>query len=203
MTDKQTKLIEKYRDCNVDYSDWYENIYDTFREDMSAVGIYVSDIQFSGFWSQGSGASFTGSIEDIELFLKHHKLEQEYPWVTKLVSLGGGFDLRITRTASHYVHENTVSATLEDTDMFSNILNVGDDGLREHIVDDWDYRLDQEYTGIETDVTAIIRGYCQNLYMCLDAEHEYLTSDEAVWEAIIANEWETTIEAEEEDMCLN
>ena len=202
MTDKQAKLIEKYRDCNVDYFDWWEGIYETFRGDMSGKGIYVSDIRFSGFWSQGDGASFTGRIDDIKLFLEEHKLEQDYPWITKLISLGGGFDLRISRTASHYVHENTVAASLEDTDMFENTLNVGDDGLREHIVADWDYRLDQEYTNIETDVTAIIRGYCQNLYMCLDAEHEHLTSDESVWEAIVANEWETTLEAEEEDMCL-
>ena len=202
MTDKQAKLIEKYRDCNVDYFDWWEGVYDTFREDMSTKGIYVSDISFSGFWSQGDGASFTGRIEDTKLFLEEHKLEQNFPWITKLVSLGGGFDLPISRTASHYVHENTVSASLEDTDMFSNVLSVGDDGLREHIITDWDYRLDYEYTSFETAVTAIIRDYCRDLYRELNAEHECLTSDEAVWEAIVANEWETTLESEEEDMCL-
>ena len=197
MTDKQAKLIEKYRDCNVDYFDWWEGIYETFIYDMLGKGIHVSDISFSGFWSQGDGASFTGRIEDIKLFLEEHKLTDTYPWITKLVSLGGGFDLRITRTSHHYVHENTVSASLEDTDMFNNVLSVGDDGLREHIVTDWDYRLDQEYTNIETDVTAIIRGYCQDLYRMLEEEYEHLTSDESVWEAIVANEWETTIEAEE------
>ena len=86
--------------------------------------------------------------------------------------------------------------------MFSNVLSVGDDGLREHIVAHWDYQLDQEYTSFETAVTAIIRGYCQSLYIALDEEHEHLTSDESVWEAIVANEWETTLESEEEDMCL-
>ena len=202
MTDKQAKLIEKYRDCNVDYFDWWEGIYETFIYDMLGKGIYVSDIRFSGFWSQGDGASFTGRIEDTKLFLEEHKLGQNYPWVAKLVSLGGGFDLYITRTASHYVHENTVSASLEDTDMFNNVLSVGDDGLREHIVAHWDYQLDQEYTSIETDVTAIIRGYCQDLYRMLEEEYDHLRSDESVWEAIVANEWETTLESEEEDMCL-
>jgi hypothetical protein len=196
--ERKQALIEQYRDCNVDCYDWWEGTYDTFREDMSAAGIYVSDIRFSGFWSQGDGASFTGRIDDIGLFLKHHKLEKDYPWITKLVSLGGGFDLRISRTSHHYVHENTVSATLEDTDMFSNVLNVGDDGLREHIVAHWDTLLDSEYTSIETDVTAIIRDYCQDLYRMLEEEHEHLTSDESVWEAIESNEWDRE---EEEELC--
>ena len=202
MTDKQAKLIEKYRDCNVDYFDWWEGVYESFIYDMSGKGIHVSDMRFSGFCSQGDGASFTGRIIDTKLLFAEHDLAQSYPWITKLMSLGGGFDMPINRTSSHYVHENTVSAWLESTDMFNNVLNVGDDGLREHIVAHWDVQLDQEYTSIETDVTAIIRSYCQDLYTSLEEEHEHLTSDESVWEAIVANEWETTLEAEEEDMCL-
>jgi hypothetical protein len=196
--ERKQALIEQYRDCNVDCYDWWEGIYEMFASDMSGKGIYVSDMRFSGFWSQGDGASFTGRVDDISLFLKEHDLTQSYPWMTKLISLGGGFDLRIQRTSHHYVHENTVSASLEDTDMFNNVLNVGDDGLREHIVAHWDTLLDSEYTSIETDVTAIIRDYCQDLYRMLEEEHEHLTSDESVWEAIESNEWDRE---EEEELC--
>ncbi len=53
------ELIEKHRDINVDH-DWWDCTYDHFMEDMKQVGITVKDMRFSGFWSQGDGASFTG-----------------------------------------------------------------------------------------------------------------------------------------------
>ena len=40
----------------------------------------------------------------------------------------------------------------------------------------------------ETAVTEQWRTYMHELYRKLEAEYEYLTSDEAVWETITANE---------------
>ncbi len=51
-------LIDKYRDVLVGHGDWYESVYEHFKEMMSVIGIRVDKVYFSGFWSQGDGACF-------------------------------------------------------------------------------------------------------------------------------------------------
>lgn len=193
------ELIEHYRDINVDVYEWWEGVYDAFREDMSDKHIEVEDMRFSGFWCQGDGASFTGYIKDNLEFLKTHNLAETYPYIMRLIEHGGDFTLRIERTGRNYVHENTVAAELSYTDMFYNILPCGpDDTLRAEVVAQWDALLDEEYARLADDVTSVIRGYCHDLYRSLNDEYDYLTSDEAVWEAIVANDLDA-IEDEEEE----
>lgn len=183
--ERKQALIERYRDFNVEYIEWWDCVYDRFKEDMEEVGIEVDDMSFSGFWSQGDGASFTGYMRS-KPFFEQHKLADSYPWMAKLISHGGDFTLRIERTSDHYVHENTVGVDLTFTDMFYHVLP--NDGVRAEVIEQWDYQLDAEYEGIAKAATDIIRGYCRDLYRRLQEEYDYLTSDEAVWDAIVAND---------------
>lgn len=194
-TERQQKLIERYRDFNVEHIEWWDCTYDDFKEDMEKVGIHVDNMNFSGFWSQGDGASFTGCISDNKLFLEHHNLTESYPWLTKLMSHGGGFSLSIERTGHFYVHENTVSIGLSYTDNFRNVLP--DDGVRAAVIEQWDEHLEAEYNTIWQAVTDIVRGYCRDLYRRLEETYDYYTSDEAVWEAILANELDEEEDEEE------
>ncbi len=186
-------LIEKHRDINTDY-DWWDCVYDHFAEEMRTKHIDVDKMLFSGFWSQGDGASFTGHITNSKAFMETHDLTETYPWVTKLLAAGGDFDLRIERTSHHYVHENTVSAYIASADMFCNLLDS--DEFRDLITTQWDKNLDKEYDQLESHVTEIIRDYCVDLYHRLEKEYDYLTSDEAVWDAIVANDLDVIEEME-------
>jgi len=56
--------------------------------------------------------------------------------------------------------------------------------FHEQIVDQWDKQLDQEIAAFEDDVAEQWRTYMQDLYFKLEAEYDYLTSDEAVWETM-------------------
>lgn len=49
--------------------EWYQDTIELFTEDMEEFGLNInsSDVQFSGFYSQGDGASFTASASDIDL----------------------------------------------------------------------------------------------------------------------------------------
>jgi hypothetical protein len=38
---------------------WEDGVTEGFKEDMEEIGISDIDISYSGFWSQGDGASFT------------------------------------------------------------------------------------------------------------------------------------------------
>jgi len=192
--ERKQALIKRYRDLNVEYIEWWDCIYDDFKEDMEKVGIEVEDMRFSGFWSQGDGASFTGYMRS-KPFFEYHKLADSYPWMAKLISHGGDFTLRIERNSySHYVHENTVSVELTFTDMFCHILP--NDGVRAEVIERWDNLLEAEYNTICDTVTDIVRGYCHDLYSRLEETYDYLTSDEAVWEAILANELDEEDEEE-------
>jgi len=191
MTDKtftpeQLKLIEKHRDINV-FDDWYDWTYDDFKTQMANKHIEVDDIRFSGFWSQGDGASFTGYIKDNKAFLETHGLTESYPWITKLLGMGGDYTLKIERTSHHYVHENTIGVDLIYTSLFSHHIEQRDD-LRSVIAERWDQHLDEEYASLAGVVSEIIRGYCRDLYNQLEKEYDYLTSNVAVWYAIEINE---------------
>ena len=186
--ERKAQLIEKYRDFNV-YDGWWDWVYDDFALQMANKHIEVNDMRFSGFWSQGDGASFTGYIRDNEQFLKDHNLTESYPWMTKLLEMGGEYTLSIERTSHHYVHENTVGVDLTYTCMFSHQIETESQGdLRGAVANHWDQHLDAEYATICATVAEIVRGYCRDLYNQLEEEYNYLTSDEAVWETIQNND---------------
>lgn len=149
---------------------------------MSDVGIYVSQMHFSGFWSQGDGASFEGHISDLALFIRKHSIEA--PTILSLLSedsFDGDFK---TYVRGYYVHSGCMSFEHQQEftgpdyndpllDAAANVKN----GLAE---EEW----------IELTLNRapdIFRGYADDLYRSLEQEYEYLTSDEQVLELLISN----------------
>lgn len=197
--ERKAALIERYRDINVDFDDWFDYIYDHFIEDMKAKHIVAENPQFSGFWSQGDGASFTGYVSsaDTKTFIEDNGLAGDFPAVMRLLEHGGTFTIMFIRGSNrHYVHENTVHADISYADNFVHVLSS--DTFRDTIITAWDRELDGEYTRLAEAVTTILRDHCRDLYDRLKKEYDYLTSDEAVWEAIIANDL-IEVEIEEDD----
>lgn len=175
------ELIEKHWDINVSH-DWWEYTYEEFKIEMQTKGITVDDMNFTGFYSQGDGASFTGRIDMIQ-FLKVHELEQKYMGATFFAGQGELW-VDITRGGSRYYHENSVNFNLE-ADTYNN---YEDDSTRYEVYDTMETVLNSEWKDLETEVTDICRGYMQDLYSKLRDEYEALTSREAIWETIVANE---------------
>ena len=183
--------LDEYRDSNTDH-DWWDCLYEGFKEDMTEKGIAVDDISFSGFWSQGDGASFTGYIADLEKYLAAYENEGAYPTLRKLQAMGGNVALRWYRAGHHYVHEYTLEmdASVEsfhicwwaDPEM---------DPLRAAVLEVLDEEANRELTKLEASVKENIRNLCRGLYRQLEEEYDYLTSDEAVKESLVANDiWE-------------
>lgn len=179
---QRSELIDKHWDINVDH-EWWDCTYDEFKLDMQTKGIEVKDINFSGFYSQGDGACFTGII-DMKVFLKIHNLEQEFMGATFFASQNELY-ATIDRThSSHYSHEHTVEVNLqEDT---YNDYDEGD--LRSEVYEKMSDILNDEWARLDDVVTEICRGYMQDLYSKLRDEYEYLTSKEVIWETIVAND---------------
>lgn len=180
LTDEQKELIEKHRDINTNY-DWWEYTYEYWAEKLIEKGIEPDDFRFSGFYSQGDGASFAGKLNLLQ-FLKAHNLTMEYPAATFFADdyLGA----RLFRSASHYSHEHTVNISTN----FGDYNDYDEDDLRYEVYNTMRDELNDETPELEETLIDICRGYMRALYSDLRDEYEYLTSDEAVWETIVAND---------------
>lgn len=187
------RVIERYRDVNVDDSlEWWDGVYEAWRERLEGLGYPNPDIRFSGFWNQGDGASFTAdsvpppSESDVP----------SWPVLRGLILLGCDVDAdspvgsgetpldwfsgKVTRFTSRYVHENTVEVsadvdfpcyTKEEDEQFGGLIS----------------RVERELVGYGDGLTETVRDLCSEIYSDLEKEYEHLTSDEAVAEWIEAN----------------
>ena len=196
MTDassQRTALLEKYRYINVEHNNWWDCVESDFIEDMKAVGIYVDRIYFSGFWSQGDGACFVGSLDNALTYLNHHHVDQ-FPMLRKLVEMGGS----VWATSEHrgrYYHSSSVSINAE-CEAFWQCANPKSE-LQEAVIQRWDGMVDKEIVDFEAALAEQWRTYMNDLYTKLEEEHDYLTSDDGVWDTLVANELIEDLEEEE------
>lgn len=185
-------LLIKYRECNVDFDDWYEYVYQEFTEDMEAIGVRVDNIYFSGFWSQGDGACFEGRVEDSKTFLKNF---QGYPMLNNLASNGGSVTISVTHSG-HYYHENCTHWNYE-FDTFELVVPALTD-FHEKVIRIMDEELDIEASKFEAEAIEFMKDKMRELYSKLSDEYDHLTSDEVVAETIVANDWHINNDDNEE-----
>ncbi len=179
------KTIDKHRHINVDGIDWWDSIYEMFKEDMNEQGIYVSKMYFSGFWSQGDGACFEGHLDDIPLFLEKNFKPDDYPMIRKLLDSGGSLKFS-TSHSGHYYHENCTRFYIE-ADRLEYCVDIPTD-FHQQVVEQWDKELDNEIVDFEKESVEIFKNHMRTLYRKLEKEYDYLVTDEAVKETVIAND---------------
>lgn len=181
---QRTALLEKYRYINVEHTNWWDCVESDFVEDMKQVGIQVDKIYFSGFWSQGDGACFVGQLANALTYLNHHHVDQ-FPMLRKLIEMDG----TVWATSEHrgrYYHSSSVSINAE-CDPFWQCTDPKSE-LQEAVIQRWDGMVDKEIVDFEAALAEQWRTYMDDLYTKLEEEHDYLTSDDAVWDTLEANE---------------
>ncbi len=175
--EQQAKAIEIYRDINVDHQDWHDFVKEEHHEKLEAVGFNGVDSAYTGFWSQGDGASFTADSVDIEKFLRATKRWTHYRPLHEMIRINEIW-AKVVRTTHHYYHENTTQAEVHG----------------EHYLD-FTPRQESLYEELEKELDEYITKAGQEYYRALNDAHDDLTSDEQVKQTIIANDMEF-----EEDM---
>ena len=196
----QENALDNNRDINVDYDGWEDGVTETFKEEMSEIGIDDITISYSGFYSQGDGASFTSedidtrklfnaigiqSNESLDMKTDDERKKGEnkdfYDLLDRMEDVGQLVrnrikpeEIRVTieRTDNRHVHYNTVRANVEIWDE--------PDGWEEP------YGFTDK---LEDTVTEHIRGLCKDLYRRLEKEYDLLTSDDSVKETLIDNDY--------------
>ena len=167
--DQKKKAIDKHREINVDYG-WHDGILSEFEEALEILGFKNIVSSYSGFWSQGDGASFIGEFiiptDDDTLEMRVKKLESEYTWIyvnfnfDKYLKMTFDDDeslyletYEVYRMGHHYSHSNTITCDHDEL---------------------------KEFT----------RSFSDFIYRTLEKEYDHLTSDEVVKETLISNEIE-------------
>jgi hypothetical protein len=181
-----TDFIDKHRYINVDYDDWHECTSDHWVEKLQEQGFHNVETGFTGFYSQGDGASFTGRLFHTGLvkFMELHGLAQRYPHMF-VMAQQQLISYNIYRTTHHYYHEHTVNIEGE----LDTIYEPEDEtDLRENALYEVYCKAEYELTDLARDILETSRGLMQDMYSDLRTDYEYLTSDEAVRETLMIND---------------
>jgi hypothetical protein len=95
-----------------------------------------------------------------------------------LIKLNHGDNCETYKTAVHFISQ------------WNELVQKHSDGITlDKVSEENEYEFDKEVEGIENDFTKSI---CEDYRIILQKEYEYLTSEEAIIESIISNEYEFT-----------
>jgi hypothetical protein len=174
----QKKIIERERESYPINPAWYNFIIEDQTKILEILGFSDIKISFSGFSSQGDGASFTGKYSYWAEWKKEltdyapdtikegEKLEE----IQKKAAYS--LSATITRNGIRYVHENSVS------------MDVELDGKEE----------DEIFNEIEIEFREWAQNYMRGIYEALEEEYESLTSYEYIKEDLENSDLEYTEE---------
>lgn len=160
---------------------WYDSTIEDFCDNiLPHFGIDVSykDVAFSGFWSQGDGASFTGlfylsDVNPTDLIVSAPSEVELHQLVEELAELAESHpDIqgKVTRMSSIYSHSNTMI--------------IGD-----YSSDEGYYNKETEaFAAAEDNLLSIFRQLADWLYSRLNSEYDYYLADAT------ASQWSEAIE---------
>ena len=108
--DKVLEAVKEAMQFNLNEN--YESIADNeithFKERLESEGFRKIDVRYSGFWSQGDGASFTADCDSTKLIAKHFPTNTPKQFKKMiLLGLGDTISFEIYRQVwGGYVHDN-------------------------------------------------------------------------------------------------
>lgn len=169
----KAKILERYRDINTDH-EWWNAMYSHYISDrLEPMGYDDIKINFSGFYSQGDGASFTALI-DTARYIKTHKLQKEFPLIYKYPET---CRISLERITHHYSHKMTVKTSSSCYGNSAFPQNKND-------------RLENEVDALEKLIERERINLCHDLYGDLEKDYDGLREDEAIIDTLEANEYD-------------
>ena len=169
--DAKERAREWWRGGFLQDSDWHIFTIDDAKECMTLLGFAVTDVLYTGFWSQGDGACFTGqwyaeNVCPVAKMRAHSPKDAVLLRLSRDLNALARKDKEACATLKHcgsYCHENTIGFSV-------------------------DCRRDDTADALK----ELSREAMQWIYRQLEAEYEYLTADAQVDGAIRVNEYEFT-----------
>lgn len=187
--------------------EWWDYVYEDANTVAATLGIDIGEqcnrtvggkqiktpaIQFSGFWSQGDGASFAGVLHVARMNGCLDKLKEYVGNLTEehVLYRMAVFAQNIYNSVVVHWTANRLSDMPSDEweapecepTMTVQILNNGGNSFHTYIDDN------EVPSAISDDMNELVSDFADWIYDQLEKEHDHLTSDEAVEESIEANE---------------
>lgn len=156
------KAREWYREGAFDY-EWWDCIDDDAKTIGALMGIRIDRIYFSGFWSQGNGACFEGGYQYRKGALK--SVMEYAPTDTELHGIAHRLQ-QIQRKAFYGLY-----ASCEQRGHYnhSGCMRISADHDKRDITE-----------SEEDDIKDELRSFADWIYSRLEAEYEWLNSDESI-----------------------
>ena len=178
--------------------DWYEEIYARAKEEGPARGFQLDEIQYSGFSSQGDGASWTGFVYLQEFLEYHNKPEaKDYTQYTVLQELiRDGWcegSVAISRSGYYYNHSGMMrSEGIDDRIHYAEDDSVVEGG----ILDGANVRelaesinTDALFNELDEWVLGRAKDYADDIYKQLREDYEAYTEEEYFKDLCDINGW--------------
>ena len=195
----KAKAMERYNEPQ-DY--WYETTLEQAKEDGKALGFDIDNIVFSGFCSQGDGASWTGNInlgEYIDANIKDDDPKHaSYMVMRELIRNEWVAPLEIDRRTFMYCHSNTMqnggaidhAYEVADRDEHDRALDEGI--LAGASVRELYNSINGEYLLFELCELAFnhAKRYADEIYKLLEADYDHYSSEEVFADTAEINEWD-------------
>lgn len=183
-----------YREGGFDH-DWYDAVYEDFRRIAEILGIRLktrtvrlvsgrtredSCIWFTGFWSQGDGAAWEGmysyrksAAAELRAYAPQDQCLHRIADTLQAIQRQNFYQLHAeVRHRGNYCHEYSMAIEV-----------TRDSPVGQEICD-----------GTEAIVIETLRDLARWLYRQLEREYDYLSSDAAIDETLIANDYTFTEE---------
>jgi len=189
--------------------DWWDYIYEMWGKALTQIGFDEAKISFSGFWSQGDGASFTCDYVDCRRllqFMTHKVTPSDSIMGTKRKNAWnaeGGEDF------SGYIHRKIGSNGEPWEVQYKKLLRYANDLSGKVVRTDSRYvhyntcdfkvewcgpeKLDGLVNDWEADVEKLREQLSQAIYKSLEEGHDDQTSEEAISDFAEANDYTFTI----------
>jgi len=182
--------------------DWYESVYSCYIGDkaVETTGMFVDQIYYAGFYSQGDGASGTGRV-NTENFIQHH-VKPDHPDAGRYMALlaliqEGWTDNGATIYDTSYMYIHSGCMKLEgirftaDIDADDNeevftqgiFQGAGINGVARAI------GVESLINDLEEWVLKEAKSLADDIYKALRDEYEAYTSEETFKEIIYINGW--------------
>ena len=195
--DIQEAVIAKHRDVNTKYMNWYQSTLDYWTERLEKMGFMNARINFSGFYNQGDGASFTADCDsnlvmDTMVQCVGHDYGWEYEKVRLWLELADQSILYFdtTRIDHRYSHKNSVQyGVFEDfSGLNERMWKIRDDKSPAKVTSIFEKKCD--IVSLDNYFEHFCHSICGKIYEDLRSECEYLESDASIREYFESNDYE-------------
>ncbi|WP_290308555.1 hypothetical protein [Mucilaginibacter flavus] len=182
------KALTTYRDLNVNF-DWWDDEFEDFMELCSYMGIAAikDKIKFRGFYSQGDGCSFSALVNIPQLVTSiANQSWKDYAPLQEFVFIVPQIDRRVMAL----VAKGLLPGEPQIIGRTRQYGVVTDLGISEVIKDGKSHdNIFEELDKLEEWLRSIAEILNRHLYRSLEKQYEFLTSDTAIKESILTNEY--------------